>query len=338
MKPLVSILIPAYNAANLIADTLRSALAQTWERKEIIVVDDGSRDQTLLVARQFESRGVRVVSQENQGAATARNSLLALSRGDYLQWLDADDLLSPGKISLQMAAIESAPDPTKTLFSSGWAFFLYRPERARFVPTPLWCDLTPAEWLIRKMGQNLHMQTATWLTSRQLAEAAGPWDRTMLSDDDGEYFCRVLQASNGVKFVPDARVYYRASGPGSLSYIGNSRKKQDAQWVSMQLSIRCLLSYENSERSREACLRYLQNWVFFFHPERPDLLAEMGKKANELGGTLTPPPLSWKYAWIKTLFGWDLAKRARFFLPGVKWSVLRNWDKMRSHQQGVSTL
>jgi glycosyltransferase involved in cell wall biosynthesis len=69
MKPLVSILIPAYNAQEWLATSLRSALAQTWPCKEIIVVNDGSKDQTLQIARQFESKGVRVVTQENQGAA-----------------------------------------------------------------------------------------------------------------------------------------------------------------------------------------------------------------------------------------------------------------------------
>ena len=89
MKPLVSILIPAYNAQKWIADTLRSALDQTWESKEIIVVDDGSTDRTLEVARRFEAQGVRVFAQENQGAAAARNKAFSLSRGEYIQWLDA---------------------------------------------------------------------------------------------------------------------------------------------------------------------------------------------------------------------------------------------------------
>src|ERR1051325_3114803 len=102
MKPLVSILVPAFNAQNSIADTLRSALAQTWERKEIIVVNDGSTDDTLSIARQFESPSVRVVTQENQGAAVARNTALSLCQGDYIQWLDADDLLSPQKIAQQI--------------------------------------------------------------------------------------------------------------------------------------------------------------------------------------------------------------------------------------------
>ena len=98
MKPLVSILIPAYNASEWVADALRSALAQTWERKEIVVVDDGSSDKTLSIARLFESDSVRVFTQANQGAAAARNQAFLLSKGDYIQWLDADDLLAPDKI------------------------------------------------------------------------------------------------------------------------------------------------------------------------------------------------------------------------------------------------
>src|ERR1035437_3336855 len=90
VKPLVSILIPAFNAQDWITDTLRSAIAQTWDRKEIIVVDDGSRDQTLAIARRFESDDVRVVTQKNQGAAAARNKAFSLSQGEYIQWLDAD--------------------------------------------------------------------------------------------------------------------------------------------------------------------------------------------------------------------------------------------------------
>ena len=140
----------------------------------------------------------------------------------------------------------------RTLLSSEWGRFLHRCDRAKFLPTPLWCDLSPAEWLVRRMGKNLYMQTATWLVSRELTAAAGPWDTRLLSDDDQEYFCRVLLASDGVRFVPGARVYYRASGSGSLSYIGTSEKKREAHWLSLQLHIGYLRSLEDSERARAA--------------------------------------------------------------------------------------
>ena len=327
MKPLVSILIPAYNAEAWISDTLRSAVAQSWEPKEIIVVDDGSTDGTLAVARQFESETVRVVTQKNQGAAATRNAAFSLCKGDYIQYLDADDLMGPEKIASQMEALGQSPDK-RTLLSGSWGNFMYRYYRTKFIPSALWCDLSPVEWLLRKMRLNLYMQTASWLVSRELAEAAGPWDTRLLGDDDGEYFCRVLLASSGVRFVPGARVYYRASGPGSLSYIGHSDKKALAQWHSMELHINYIRSLEDSPRVRDACVTYLQNWLFFFFPERPDLVRQAEEMAASLGGKLQPPKLSWKYSWIAALFGRQQAKRAQIVLPRMKWSLIRHWEKI----------
>src|SRR6266404_9653868 len=125
MKPLVSILIPAYNAEPWIADTIQSALGQTWARKEIIVVDDGSTDRTLSVARRSASKSVSVVTQKNQGAAAARNKAFEICQGDYIQWLDADDLLSPDKIAKQMEAAEQRQSK-RILFSSAWGYFIFR--------------------------------------------------------------------------------------------------------------------------------------------------------------------------------------------------------------------
>ena len=172
-------------------------------------MDDGSTDRTAEVARKFTSKDVAFVSKGNEGAAATRNHAFALSQGDYIQWLDADDLLSPDKIEQQLGALRE-DDSKRTLLSSSWGLFRYRTEGTRFIPTSLWQDLTPVEWLLRKMGDDQHMQTATWLTSRELAEAAGSWDTRLLSDDDAEYFCRVLLSSKGIHFVPEARVYYRS--------------------------------------------------------------------------------------------------------------------------------
>ena len=183
--PLVSILIPAYNAEPWIAETIASALAQTWPRKEIVVVDDGSKDDTLSIARTFESPSVTVLVRENHGAAATRNFAYSTCQGEYIQWLDADDLLSPDKITLQLEAAEDCND-SKILLSASWAYFQYRPRKARFIPTPLWHDLSPLEWMTRKMEHNLHMQTGTWLVSRELTELAGPWNSDLLGDDDGE--------------------------------------------------------------------------------------------------------------------------------------------------------
>ena len=326
--PLVSILIPAYNAQNWIADTIRSALAQTWPRKEIIVVDDGSSDRTLEIARWFEPAGVRVATQKNQGASAARNKAFSLSRGDYIQWLDADDLMVPDKIARQMEVARQCNNK-RVLLSSAWGKFIYRYHRADFVPTALWCDLSPVEWLLRKMGQNVYMQTASWLVSRELTEAAGPWDTRLLGDDDGEYFCRVLLVSQGTRFVPEAKIFYR--GPGlafhGLSYIGNSARKLEAHWLSMRLHIGYLRSLEDSPRTREACVNFLQEALIYFYPERTDIVQQAEQMARELGGELGEPRLSWKYSWMSALFGWRLAKVGQEVLLKFRWSLEKVWDR-----------
>src|SRR5438309_2970995 len=188
MTPLVSILIPAYNAGTWITETIRSALAQTWTRNEIIVVDDGSTDDTLTIARRFESRDVLVVSQQNQGAAAARNKAYSFCQGDYIQWLDADDLLSPEKIANQMRVRESGCTE-RTLLSCGWGYFMHRPRRASFTPTPLWCDLPPRDCLPRRLGKNLQWQRPPCRGGGTLPEPAGRGVTGWAVTAAGEYSC-----------------------------------------------------------------------------------------------------------------------------------------------------
>ena len=335
-QPLVSIAIPAYNAEEWIAYTLESAVAQTWPRKEIIVVDDGSTDQTAEIANRFASKGVKVVSTENRGLSAAINQAYRLCQGDYIQELDSDDLLAPNKIEVQLAALRES-DSKRVLLSSPWAHFYFRPHRARFVPNALWCDLSPVEFLLRKMGQNLHMQNATWLVSRELVEAAGPWEEALQYDQDGEYFARVLLASEGTRFVPEGRVFYRASRANRISYIGSSNTKKASLLRSIRLHVEYLRSLEDSERVRQACLTYLQNWFPAFYPDRPDIVAELRTLAAELQGSIEAPRLPWKYAWMQPVLGSKVASWAHQRLPEKKAVLLRGWDKVMFNLETLQT-
>jgi hypothetical protein len=211
---------------------------------------------------------------------------------------------------------------------------MFRPRRATFTPSALWNDLSPVEWLIRKLSGNSHMQPATWLVSREVTEEAGPWDTRLSSDDDGEYFCRALMASDGVRFVPEARVYYRISGSGRLSHIGQSTRKMEAMWLSMRLHMRYLRSLEDSSRVRDACVAYMRTWLPAFYPERPDIVEEMHRCARELGGRLEPPRFSWKYEWIRRVFGREQAKKAQVVLRELKWNFLRRCDQALCSLEG----
>ena len=329
MKPLVSILIPAYNAEPWVSDAIHSALRQTWPNKEIIVVDDGSTDQTLAVASPFAKEGVTVISQNNRGASSARNHAYSQCQGDYIQWLDADDVLAPDKISRQME-FAGIPKNPLLLLSSEWGRFLYRTKGAKFVRTELWQDQTPLDWLFRKMTQNIWMQPGSWLVSRELSEAAGPWDERLSFDDDGEYFCRVILKSQGIAFVDGAKTFYRAC-PGSLSSVDSSNKKLESAWLSIRLHIEYLRQMEDSERTRDASVGFLQTWLNIFNPYRMDIIEEMQELAKTLGGQVRClkliEPLRWKFAWMERFVGRRIAFWAQRRLPQFKHFVARHLDR-----------
>ena len=325
--PLVSILVPAHNAARWIDETLRSAIGQTWSRKEIIIVDDGSSDNTASVVRPHECSFVKLVAQENQGAARARNRALSLAQGDYIQWLDADDLLAPDKVARQMeAALEASP---RILFSSSFATFSVDPSRASFSPGPLWKDLSPAEWIAQKFANNSWLNPAVWLVSRELTGVAGAWNPELSLDDDGEYFCRVVAASEFVRFVPEARSYYRRWNAASLSR-GSSKEARRSLLKSLKLSVGHLLRLEDSERTREAARSYLQVWMADFYADETGLLDELQAFAKDLGGELNPPWLGAKYRLIQHLFGWSAAKKATRIVAAVKLAANMRRDRLRS--------
>jgi glycosyltransferase involved in cell wall biosynthesis len=306
MQPLVSILIPAYNAEKWLKDTIESAVNQTWPRKEIIIVDDGSRDRTFEIARKYESNSVKVLSEENKGGPSARNAALSIAQGDFIQWLDHDDLLAPDKISQQFKKCENVN--MHILLSGSFGTFYYNPNRAKFNKTNLWRDLTPLEYFLIKFSESVWLHPTSWLVSRKLTDLAGPWHVEKSPDDDGEYFCRVVAASNGIKFVPEAKSYWRIGNYGSLSKT-RSDKALEALFLSIKLSIEYLRGLEDTEVTRAACIRYLQNRLWHFYPDKKEILRKAGELARQLGGQLNPPQVGWKFWMIKQIMGWRTAAK-----------------------------
>src|SRR5262245_62172633 len=109
MQPLVSILIPCYNSERWIGHAIESALGQTWPNKQVIVLDDGSTDNSLNVIRQYEGH-LRWESGQNRGGGYARNRLLELASGEWIQFLDADDYLLPEKVAQQAEFVVQRPE------------------------------------------------------------------------------------------------------------------------------------------------------------------------------------------------------------------------------------
>ncbi|MFO1152676.1 MAG: glycosyltransferase family A protein [Rhodospirillales bacterium] len=330
MAKLVSILVPAYNAEKWIADTIASATQQTWPHKEVIVLDDGSADGTFKIAQTLASPSVKVVRQENAGACRTRNNLLAMAQGDYIQWLDADDLLDSEKIARQL---EGADDgrTSLTLLTAEWGRFFFRYERAKFIPDALWQDLGPTDWILARFNENVWMNPVVWLVSRRLTEAAGPWDERLSAsgDDDGEYICRVAGASDGVRFVAGARCYYRIGTIGSLNWnMERSEKSLDSLVLSLTLAVRHLRSLENSERTRKAAVRHLQTFLPYFYAADRHYFHELDAVAREFGGALHPPRASWKYSPIETVFGARSARNVMANWRAVKLLAQRDVDRL----------
>src|SRR5579885_3318825 len=131
--PLISVVIPCFNAERTLLRTLASVRAQTYRPIEIIAVDDASRDGTLRLLREQESDGVRVIAQpRNGGAPAARNAAIAIARGEFLAFVDADDEWYPDKLEQQFRLIVDRP----AMSMVGCRCEVHRPDGVRVPVNP----------------------------------------------------------------------------------------------------------------------------------------------------------------------------------------------------------
>jgi glycosyltransferase involved in cell wall biosynthesis len=304
-KPLVSVLIPCYNAAKYIGETLESVFQQTWRNIEVIVVDDGSKDNSADVIHSFIDPRLKFFQQRNKGSTATRNACLSHMTGDFVQYLDADDLLAPDKIEIQMNRLAYTP---QSVASAEWARFHASPNEAKFVPESVWRDLDPLDWLVESRSDGLGMmQPGIWLIPTSVVKAAGPWREDLSLNDDGEYFTRVLLAANRVLFCASARCYYRSGLAGSLS-----GRKSPAAWASQ---VRVLEFCESNVRAREDSERvrrgFALSWQHFAHASYPydRRTAKYAlRRARALHDIAIKPDGGPTFHVISRLLGWRLAR------------------------------
>lgn len=314
MKPLVSILMPAYNAESYLAQSIESALAQTWQNIELIIVDDGSQDNTGAIAQQYASPKVKIIHQANQGQSASENRALQEAQGEFIQYLDADDLLAPTKIERQIALLGDSHSPY--VATAEWARFYSSPDEARFNPQPPWADMSPVDWLLCVWDGHFMMHGAAWLIPRPIADRAGAWTESLSLINDFDYFSRIVLASEGVKFCWGARTYYRSGNPQSLS-----GSKSDEAWRSafhaLELGAQNLLAHENSSRSRQVCADLFQRLIYEVYPAVPDIQEKAIAKVQQLGGSDLLPTGSGSFRLLAQLMGWKTAKRlhTQFYQP-----------------------
>ena len=307
-SPLVSVLVAAYNAEPWIAETLASVTGQTHANTELVVVDDGSTDGTLALARQFEGPRVRVIAQDNQGACAARNRAFAEAQGDVIQFLDADDVLHPEKIERQVRRLAEAPAASVAV--GPWVRFSGSAADAdRSWRGPDWQDYEPAtDWLVQAWEGRGTMPTVVWLTPRGLVEAAGPWNETLLRNQDGEFFTRVVVHAQKLLFAEDAWSFYRSSGAGSVS----ARSGEDALRSLYDATVLCeaaLLRRLDTPQTRRACSGLWQQFLFTAYPLIPALTRYAEARIEELGGMYQTPGVSRPLRVVRDVIGWKPALR-----------------------------
>lgn len=311
MKPLVSILIPCHNAEEWLAETIESALAQTWKNIEIIVVDDGSTDNSLAIARQYQSNRIKVIHQTNCGQSASENHAYQEAQGDFIEYLDADDLLAPDKIERQ---IQLLGDVNSNFVAAGeWARFYQTPQEAQFIPQPVWADMSPVDWLVCLWEGHYMMHGAAWLIPRNIAEKAGAWNEQLSLINDFDYFSRVVLASQGVRFCWGAKTYYRSGNTNSLSG-SKSLQAWNSAFLSLEAGTRNLLAKENSPRTRRVCATVFQRFIYEVYPDCPNLRTKAAAKVEEWGGSDEEPMGGKRFQQLSRVLGWQRAKRIQKFL------------------------
>jgi glycosyltransferase involved in cell wall biosynthesis len=316
-SPLVSIIVPIYNAEKYLESTLHSAIAQTWSHKEIILVDDGSTDNSLTIAKKYECSFIKVYSQGNSGASAARNKGIAEAEGDFLQFLDADDLLAPDKISRQMAVISDRADALAICpvvhFNSDMEHHLAALSPDEYELRFYRESKRPFEFLLNLYGvhhnQGSMIPIHSWLTPVSIVKKAGLWNEELSLNDDGEFFCRMAVNSAAIINVPDTVCYYRKIPAGSSLSSHRNHKAFSSQFLSILLIQKHLKTCSADERIPLVISRMLKELLVQVYPQQKELAIGIESSIRKSGGSTHQPIIGGKMIeLIKHTLGWKSAR------------------------------
>lgn len=227
-QSLVSIIIPCYNAAAMIERCLNSCLQQTYSNIEIVLVDNNSQDGTMAIAQQLTcTTTYRVIFGEcsQQGANSARNLGYILATGEYIQWLDADDELTPNKIALQVSALERSRNYDIAYGDWDWCFY----RQGQHLATLSFQSLQYDDYLLQALVDNWQ-PPHTYLLRRSAAQRLHEilaWHPQTQVSQDREYFTLAALLGDRFVHVPNAKVRYnnwsQTQKTQSITYINRVR-------------------------------------------------------------------------------------------------------------------
>lgn len=264
---------------------MSSVLSQDWPSIELIVVDDASTDQSLSTARRMAGPNTKVIMGDGKGASAARNIGLGHVNGEYIKFLDADDILSAGTITAQVNKLRKAGEDF--VCCGPWMRFTGRvPKFFAPVPEPVWKITEPVSWLVSSFTGGGMMCPGCWLVPAAILRKSGNWDATHVKsqNDDTEFFTRVLLQSAGIVFSDDAKLYYRSDVAGALSQDQSSEARK-ARLDAYYNIKKTLLAHENSPRTRHAVTANFARFVYEIAPNHPDLVILAQREVDSYDGS-----------------------------------------------------
>jgi glycosyltransferase involved in cell wall biosynthesis len=238
--PTISIIIPAYNAEQTILETIKSAQQQTFSDFELIVINDGSKDRTIEILQDVKDERLKIFSYENAGSATARNRGISHATGEFITFLDADDLWTPDKLELQLAALKQHPEAG---VAYSWTCNIKEGECIHYVK-PVFEGNVYENLLLCNFISN----GSNPLIRREAIESVGEFDTTLKSSEDRDYWLRIAARWHFI-VVPKAQILYRLS---SSSKSNNLERMKQAS----------LMALEKAFRAAPPELQYLKNQSF----------------------------------------------------------------------------
>ena len=261
---IISVIIPAYNAERTILETIASVQKQTLSNFELIVINDGSTDRTLELLNLVEDSRIKIFSYTNGGLPTARNRGISRATGEFLAFLDADDLWTPDKLELQLAALEQHPDAG---VAYSWTSFMEEKEGSLSLKAcePVFFEGNVYANLL--VGDFIYNGSNT-LIRKQAIESTGEFDPTLKSCEDWDYWLRLAARWHFV-VDPKHQILYRRS-TGAMSSKVEVMKEAS------------LIALEKAYRAAPPELQYLKNQSFTsFHKYCADLYL---KHSTEMSG------------------------------------------------------
>jgi glycosyltransferase involved in cell wall biosynthesis len=280
----VSVIMPVYNCERFIPEAITSVLVQTYKNIELIIVDDGSTDGSYKIAKSYESENVKVFTQNNSGACKARNFAFNISTGDYIQYLDADDILAPNKISVHVNLLEKHGSDCIVFcsYTHNYDSFkknLYLDQEINknyFTPLDLYIDIFKAKGNIAGIS---------WLLPREIIQQTPQWNEQLIKAQDLPFFVNIALKTSKVLFSKDTLVYYRITG---FNITANQNPKAiESVLLSAKSVQESVLRYENSERVREALVFLLSSiFCIYYSKKTSDQLRIIERDINTLNGKL----------------------------------------------------